>query len=310
MSSARASRVWITGLTAAGRLGSVCVAVAVASCFLLLLGHSLLASTVGQPECRPMVDCKKDPTLCAKPAPCGAVYHPMAGPTNRRPAAPHDTNLKMLEYLQARLPVYLTQGTHLGAIRNGSLVEGDYGDIDVLVAPRYGDDTGDGGYCMARPSLSTQWWWNSVVDEVAAVIRRDLPDDWVLYTGGSAYDLQLSLTPRPGEPLKCCRWPHSVDINIETHCRQQERVRTFGKGFCQCWLNGVESTCVEDGPLFAECMYGGTWATPKVCTFSVDHPFKDPCKMTDRSPKCAHLSYFECPAVLSYKYRHLHGGGD
>lgn len=277
-------------------------------------GYGYLSMTVGREACRPVVDCSIDSSVCSAPKVCGTDYKlHTPGVTSGRPTGlddsgiAADTSLKMLEYLQQRLPVYLAQGSHLGSLRNASMIGSD-GDVDVLIAPRYGAD--GSSECTSKPSLATQWWWGSVKDQVAAVIKRDMPEGWILYEDTSAYDLQLSLKPLPGEPLRCCRWPHSIDINIESHCRQLERIRTFGSGWCQCWINSVSSRCVQDGRLFAECMYGASWEIPKTCTFSEDHPSKSHCTMDDRRPECDHLSYFECPAVISYKYRHLHGGGD
>ena len=63
---------------------------------------------------------------------------------------------------------------------------------------RYGAD--GSSECTSKPSLATQWWWGSVKDQVAAVIKRDMPEGWILYEDTSAYDLQLSLKPLPGEP--------------------------------------------------------------------------------------------------------------
>jgi len=216
-------------------------------------------------------------------------------------AASVATRLKMLAYLQERFVVYLTDGTHLGAIRNGSIIATD-GDLDVTVVAH--------NYSACRGGvlgLAQLLWFPSTLSMVETSLRDGLPDGWHLHKN-TVHDFQLSLTPTTADG-RCCEWPHVIDIDVESVCRQQERDEMFGEQLCRCYLdNGFATACLRRGELYATCLYGGHWQQPTTCTYDADHPSKPQC--TAPPPQCHHLWWYRCPFLPGYKWRHMGSWGE
>lgn len=264
-------------------------------------------------RCRPDVSCADHPELCAQAkglgaAGCEAYTTPGAGPWSVDPDALKAVKirLEMLRYIQERVPAYLDGGSHLGAIRNRSVIPSD-GDLDIVIAPRYPSACRGGTW-----GLSQLWWYGDTLQEIDDILRRDLPKGWHLHKN-TAYDFQLSLTPTEFDEsgkAKCCQWPNVVDMNVESHCREMERHEMFGDGFCTCQLDdGFDAVCVRAGEQFAECQYGPGWHEPSGCTYSPSHPNKPHCEVPTGTTKCDHLWWYRCPFVPGYKWRHLGGWG-
>jgi hypothetical protein len=200
--------------------------------------------------------------------------------------------LRMLDVIQNTLKfnVYLDYGTHLGAVRNASVLASD-GDADVVIAPHYSPIFMGLGWPGAVLLLEGWYrifgWENGVLAETLRLGAAHLPPEWMFFERPYGNYLSTLSTHTHVSGVLTPAGPN-LDVSIESPLNQQRRRVLFGD-LCRCSVDRLDLRCVERGEIYAECLYGPTWRIPRVCVRETDHGRKPVCEhmiLVEHSPNC------------------------